>query len=144
MSSPPWRGAAFAAGRVSLIRYPEPSHFEGVRISSFNHSKKYKMRLPRRFAPRNDGAVKNSNSPIRRGWLTPVPPTPLYEPFGIRRFKRIPEAFSFVGRLASECPTGTRHFSEGRRIGLLMILWSLGEENIVDWWKVILDNTKNI
>ena len=30
----PWRGAAFAAGRVLFISHSEPSLFEGVRISS--------------------------------------------------------------------------------------------------------------
>jgi len=32
-NSPPWRDAAFAAVRVFFIRHPEPSLFEGVRIS---------------------------------------------------------------------------------------------------------------
>ncbi len=35
-NSPPWRGAAFAAGRVFLIRHPEASLYEAVRISSFS------------------------------------------------------------------------------------------------------------
>jgi hypothetical protein len=34
-NSPPWRDAVFTAGRVPFIRHPEPSLFEGVRISSF-------------------------------------------------------------------------------------------------------------
>jgi len=33
-NSPPWRGAAFEAGRAPFISHPESSFFEGVRISS--------------------------------------------------------------------------------------------------------------